>query len=315
MKTSLMVSTLLAALLALGAPLASQAADVVTPALLATSAAAEKFNIGPMKVERYGATGRPMILIPGLSSGPYVWADTVRKFSGEHVMYVVTLPGFDGHPKTSGDLVAGAEKWIGQLIASRKLVKPVLVGHSMGAALSIAYAGKNPEQVGGLVAIDGLPVFPGAERMTPEQRVAMAGATKTRMSGITQEVFVAQQKAYMRSAMGVMDEATADAVAARSAQSDAGAVLDYMAQVLAMDVRATLPAIPFPVLVIAPYHEGDAKAAGMQMTAAGKAEYYKSLMAGTPKLTVLPVSPARHFAMLDQPQQVADAIRAYLKTL
>lgn len=311
MKTTL----IFAALLALGAPLAGHAADVAAPALLATSAATEQFNIGPMKVERHGTTGRPMILIPGLSSGPYVWADTVRQFRGEHVIYVVTLPGFDGHPKTSGDLVAGADKWIGELIASRKLVKPVLAGHSMGAALSIAYAGKHPEQVGGLIAIDGLPVFPGAERMTQEQRLAMSAATKARMAGMTQDAFAAGQKAYMRSAMGVMDEATADAVAARSAQSDAGAVLDYMAQVLAMDVRATLPAIPFPVLVIAPFHEGDAKAAGMQMTAAGKAEYYKSLMAGTPKLTVLPVSPARHFAMLDQPQQVADAIRAYLKTL
>lgn len=304
-----------AALIALCAPLSSQAADAVTPTLLMAAAPVEKFNVGPMMVERHGKGGRPMILVPGLSSGPYVWADTVRQFSNDHVMYVVTLPGFNGHPKTTGDLVAGADKWIGELIASRKLVKPVLVGHSMGAALSIAYAGKHPEQIGGLVAIDGLPVFPGAEKMTAEQRQAMAATTKQRMAGMTQELFAAQQSAYMRGAMGVMDTATADAVAVRSAKSDADAVLDYMAQVLAMDVRGTLPAIQFPVLVIAPFHEGDAKAAGMKMTAAGKAEYYKSLMAGTPKLTVLPVSPARHFAMLDQPQQVTEAIREYLKSL
>lgn len=311
MKTAIVF----AAILSLGAPLATQAADVATPAILAAGTPVEKFNVGPMLVERHGSGGRPIILIPGLSSGPYVWADTVRQFSKDHVMYVVTLPGFNGHPKTSGDLVAGADGWIGNLIGSRKLQKPVLIGHSMGAALSIAYAGKHPEQVGGVIAIDGLPVFPGAEKMTTEQRLAMAAGVKARTAGMTQEMFAAQQQAYMRSAMGVMDTATADAVAARSAQSDAGAVFDYMSQVLAMDVRPTLPAIPFPVLVIAPYHEEDAKAAGMQMTAEGKAGYYKSLMAGTPKLTVLPVSPARHFAMLDQPEKVAEAIRSYLKSL
>jgi pimeloyl-ACP methyl ester carboxylesterase len=53
----------------------------------------------------------------------------------------------------------------------------------------------------------------------------------------------------------------------------------------------------------------------MPMTAQMKTEYYKSLMMGTPKVTVVPVSPARHFAMLDQPKQVNDAIRAYLKGL
>jgi hypothetical protein len=51
------------------------------------------------------------------------------------------------------------------------------------------------------------------------------------------------------------------------------------------------------------------------MTAQMKADYYTSLMAGTSKLTVVPVSPARHFAMLDRPQDVTDAIRAYLKSL
>jgi pimeloyl-ACP methyl ester carboxylesterase len=35
-------------------------------------------------------------------------------------------------------------------------------------------------------------------------------------------------------------------------------------------------------------------------------------MAGTPKLEVTTVAPARHFAMIDQPQQVNDAIRKFV---
>jgi pimeloyl-ACP methyl ester carboxylesterase len=38
-------------------------------------------------------------------------------------------------------------------------------------------------------------------------------------------------------------------------------------------------------------------------------------MEGTPKLQVVTVAPARHFAMFDQPQAVVAAIRTFLGTL
>jgi pimeloyl-ACP methyl ester carboxylesterase len=308
-------SLVFAAVLALCAPLASHADTGAATSAVTASAAAETFEVGPMLVERHGSKGSPMIFIPGLSSGPYVWEDAVREFGQDHVLYLVTLPGFNGRPATSGDLVAGADKWIGELIASRKLVRPVLVGHSLGATFSIAYATRHPDQIGGVVAIDGLPVMPGTENMTPEQRPAMAAGMKQRMAGVTRPAFEAQQKAYMHSAFGVIDPATADMLAARSSRSDPAAVTDYATQVLALDLRRDLPQVRVPVLVIAPFHEADMKAAGMPMTVQMKTEYYKSLMMGTPKVTVVPVSPARHFAMLDQPKQVNDAIRAYLKEL
>ena len=309
-------SLVLAAVLVLCAPLASQAADGALPAAIASaSSAAEKFDVGPMLVERHGSKGSPMILIPGLSSGPYVWDNAVREFGKDHVLYLVTLPGFNGHPAASGDLVAGVDQWLGQLIATRKLVKPVLVGHSLGATFSIAYAEKHSDQIGGVIAIDGLPVMPGTENLALEQRPAMAAGMKQRMAGVTKATFGSMQKSFMRSSLGVMDPATADAIAERSATSDPAAVTEYMSQILALDLRGALPEIKVPVLLISPFHEADMIAAGMPMSVADKTGYYTSLMAGTPRLTVVPVSPSRHFAMQDQPQQVADAMRAYLKGL
>jgi pimeloyl-ACP methyl ester carboxylesterase len=309
-------SLILAAAFALFTPLAGHAADSAAPAIFAAaSSAAETFDVGPMMVERHGSKGSPMIFIPGMSSGPYVWENAVREFGNDHVLYLVTLPGFNGRPAVGGDLVAGVDQWIGKLIDTRKLVRPVLVGHSLGATFSIAYAGKHPDQIGGVVAIDGLSVLPGTENLTPEQRPAMAARMKERMATVTKASFEGMQKAYMRSPFGVMDTGVADALAERSATSDPAAVSDYMAQLLQLDLRKTLPEIKVPVLVISPYHEADLKAAGMAMSVNDKLNYYKTLMAGTPKLTVVPVSPSRHFAMQDQPQQVADAMRAYLKSL
>ena len=68
-----------------------------------------------------------------------------------------------------------------------------------------------------------------------------------------------------------------------------------------------------PVLLIAPYFEADASIHGM--TEATKKAYYGALIEAAPKAQVVTVAPARHFAMIDQPEQVNEAIRAFLKTL
>ena len=65
-------------------------------------APAESFAVQGMLVERHGQGGRPLVLIPGLSSGPWAWQDLVRRFSSERAVYVVTLPGFDGRPAPTG---------------------------------------------------------------------------------------------------------------------------------------------------------------------------------------------------------------------
>ena len=93
-------TTVLIAALVLGAIPASHAADA-GPApnrYAATIAPAERFEVGGVLVERHGSGGRPLILIPGLASGGWVWQDTIRAFAPEHAVYVLTLPGFDGRP-------------------------------------------------------------------------------------------------------------------------------------------------------------------------------------------------------------------------
>jgi pimeloyl-ACP methyl ester carboxylesterase len=116
----------------------------------------------------------------------------------------------------------------------------------------------------------------------------------------------------MRS-IGVLDMNMADELGKLSAKSDPGAVAGYVAGALAFDLRPGLAKISAPVLVLAPYFDADA--AQQQMSQQDKLEYYQSLMKGTPKLTVEPVSPSRHFAMFDQPAIVAEAIRRYLNAL
>jgi pimeloyl-ACP methyl ester carboxylesterase len=305
-------SLLLALAIAVGAP--AFAADV--PAgpnrYAATIAPSERFEIGGLLVERIGERCRPLVMVPGLASGSWAWQDLVREFSRDHVIYVVTLPGFDGRPAGTGNAVDAARKGLLELIATRRLDKPVLVGHSLGGILALAVAEEQPALVGGVVSIDGLPIFPGTEELPTAQRLQAAQSAKVRMAGVSAAAFGAQQQRYMRG-IGVLDMDKADELAKLTAKSDPAAVGQYVADTLALDLRPGLGKINAPVLVLAPWFEADA--AQQQISLQEKIEYYKSLMAGTHSLDVVAISPSRHFAMFDQPAQVADAIRAYLKSL
>ena len=63
---------------------------------------AERFDSGVLAVARYGARGRPLILVPGLASGAWAWQSVVRGLAADYTLYVVTLPGFDGRTYTAG---------------------------------------------------------------------------------------------------------------------------------------------------------------------------------------------------------------------
>lgn len=304
------VILMLAAAITVGAVNYSIAAQPVPQRFATASAPAEQFEVGGMLVERHGERGRPLILIPGLGSGPWVWNGIIKEFKGEHVIYAVTLPGFNGRPALAGAPVANSRDALKQLITSRSLKAPVLVGHSLGATLALSLAQDEPSLVGGVVAIDGLPVFPGTEQVPKDQRATMAAGMKVRMAGMNQQSYQAQQKNYMRT-IGSIDMARADDIALMSAKSDPVAVMDYMAAIVELDLRERLSAIQAPVLMLVPYFAPDGEYA--QVNQAQKMEYYKTLMGGTPKLELVTVSPARHFAMLDQPEQVTKAIRGFLQ--
>lgn len=287
------------------------AATIPTEAT-ASSSAAEQFQVGSMFVERHGDHGPAIILIPGLGSGSWVWENTVKQLERNHILYVVTLAGFNGHPSIDGPKMENALSSLLALINARKLNKPVLVGHSLGATLSIWFAQQHPDKIAGVFAVEGLPVFPGTENMPVDQRPAMAQSIKAQMTGMTQEAFAAQQMQYMRY-IGVIDDKLAQRIAQLSSKSDPAAVADYMSELMSMDIRKSMAAIKVPLLEVSPYNAADF--ASRNITEEGKRTYYQTLLHGAPQVQVVSINGARHFPMLDQPELFAQALQNYLKSV
>jgi pimeloyl-ACP methyl ester carboxylesterase len=271
-----------------------------------------KFQVGSLVVEKHGVKGSPIILIPGLSSGAYVWDETVKQLKDDHVLYVVTLAGFNGVPAMEGPKLAKAKQSLLELIQSQKIDKPVLVGHSLGAALSTWFAQEHSNLIGGVFAVDGLPVFPRTENMPAAQRPAMAQGMRGQMAAASQEVFAGQQLQYMRTT-GVVDEKLAQTLATLSAKSDKVAVAEYMADLLMMDIRADLGKIKVPFTMISPYYAPDF--AAMNISEEAKTAYYASLIPNLPQLKMVSISGSRHYPMYDQPKIFAEKLQEFLNSV
>ena len=271
-------------------------------------------DLGALKATRSGDHGKPLVFIPGLSSGPWAWQPMTERFAKDHVVYVVTLAGFDGMPPAGPKPLAAAEAAIVRLIEQQKIDRPVLVGHSLGGTMAIHIAQTRSDLIAGVVALDGLPVFPRSEDLPLDQRPAYAARVKASLPR-DPAVYAASQNAYMASPGGVIDPVVGKRLAGLSGRSDPASVASYLEDALAADFRPGLPRIKVPVLLLVPYRLDDYANNPQAFSETDKGNYYAGLMRGTPKLQVVTVSPARHFAMFDQPDKVEDAIRAFLGTV
>jgi pimeloyl-ACP methyl ester carboxylesterase len=266
------------------------------------------FEAGALTVEQVSDKGPPLILIPGLACGPWVWADTVARLEDKHAIYLVTIPGFDGRKPVAGVTLDSLTKDLVALIGSRTIARPVLVGHSMGGTLSLAFASDHSALIAGVVAVDGLAVFPGTEAMTGD-RSALGEGVRAQFAGQTREQFAAGQLAYMKQ-VGSVSEETATRLAGLSSRSDIGATADFAAQLMSADLRPRLTGISVPVVEISPFNAPDFAAMGVDE--GRKAGYYRMLLPGIEKLDVVSIAGARHFVMFDQPEKFAAALDAAL---
>ena len=118
-------------------------------------AAASVENL-PIKSSVMGE-GETIIFIHGWTCDESAWDAQVAHFSKTHRVVTLDLPGhgISGHPDKadfSMDLFAAAVEAVRGEVGAQKVV---LVGQSMGGAVIRQYAVNYPDQVAGLVAVDG----------------------------------------------------------------------------------------------------------------------------------------------------------------
>lgn len=171
-------------------------AMLLTAALLPTPATAKDFTSDRIAVTVEGK-GADVILIPGLSSSPRVWAEMTAALPG-YRYHKVQVRGFGGLPKggnTDGNVAAPVADEIARYIAENKLGKVAVIGHSMGGTMGMMLAARHPDRVGKLMVVDMLPflgaMFAGPQA-TPESLKPIADQIMAGMRNSPQDAYLKQ---------------------------------------------------------------------------------------------------------------------------
>ncbi len=98
--------------------------------------------------------GPPVILLHGLASSIYSWAEVIGPLSERFDVVALDLPGFGASSKPADLSFADYEPTLLGLMDALNLPKANFVGNSMGGAVSLLMAARQPERVSGLVILD-----------------------------------------------------------------------------------------------------------------------------------------------------------------
>jgi pimeloyl-ACP methyl ester carboxylesterase len=272
------------------------AALAAIPAAQAQGSGAEQHPALQVKIVGQGA---PVIMIPGLASSGTTWDGTVAHLSAHYRCFELTLAGFAGVPPIDQPLMATARDQIAEYIRENHLVRPVIVGHSLGGTLALDLAARNPDLVGPVIIVDALPFFAGAWFQVDSLAAAQPGITqmKTGMEAMSHDQWTSMtQSGASTNAMATKPEDQKTLIAWGLA-SDQKTVTSAMIDLVSQDLRPELKNIETPVLVIGTW-------VGLKdygVTEEAVTQEFHNQYAGVKDLHFVMAEQARHFVMWDDP--------------
>ena len=99
--------------------------------------------------------GEPIILIHGLGLRAESWIEQINFLKKKFTIYAIDLPGHGKSnilPQNKNTLKGHCNK-ITKFIKLNNINKPILIGHSLGAIITIEIAGNNPNVLRSGIAI------------------------------------------------------------------------------------------------------------------------------------------------------------------
>jgi len=191
------------------------------------------FETGPRGIEPDRPT---LILIPGAGGTRESWRSQTQPLDKEINVVALELPG---HGQTSGQsqrLVADYAQWVGDVLKAWNLpAKPILGGHSMGAAITIELGLTQPELLRGLILI-------GAG--------AWLGVNPDLLDGLKKDFIGTLGLITKWSFSKSTDPRVREEGLAIMSQSDPETVCDDFMACADFDRRPDLEQIPLPVLIV-----------------------------------------------------------------
>ncbi|MBI4813637.1 MAG: alpha/beta hydrolase [Methanobacterium sp.] len=121
-------------------------------------------SFGTVRVYKWGSEdkidiGKPIVLLPGRSSGVPMWYLNINDFVNSRIVYAFDALGDAGMSVQTSPIKNSEEQalWINEVLTELRLTKIHAVGHSFGGWLVANYASMYPERIESISLIE--PVF------------------------------------------------------------------------------------------------------------------------------------------------------------
>jgi len=244
-------------------------------------------------------SGQDVIFIPGYGSTGAVWQDAVNLLKADAKCHVLTLRQFEGDIPHREDLLSGTLDAIASYAQSETTHPPILVGHSIGGFFTLALAADYPNLFKAIVSVDALPFLAGVYSAEP---TPMNPDSSARQFVEMDSASFHQQVSWTTATM-LTDPDQVTEVASWALKADRYAWGYLFAEFFNTDLRTRMSEINIPALM---------------MVAAGFGEeptlkVWKEQYQGLTKADFMYFGKAKHFIMLDAPEDFYKGLHSFLK--
>jgi pimeloyl-ACP methyl ester carboxylesterase len=105
--------------------------------------------------ENFDNGRKTLVFVHGSGGDHRLWIKQYTKFKDEFNIAVIDLPGHGQSEGKGEQYVSLHVEWVRRFLESLALKRPVLIGHSLGAAISLAFAIQYGEMLSGVVPVGG----------------------------------------------------------------------------------------------------------------------------------------------------------------
>ncbi len=262
-------------------------------------------NVNPAFEVKVVGKGPAIILIPGYSCSGEVWYETVEYLKNKYECHVLTLAGYAGVPAIDTPILKTVRDQLISYVKTKKLIKPILIGHSLGAFMSLWMSSQEPNLFGEIICVDGIPFIsslmnPNANadslKISPNYDInsVIKNFINLPDSGFIERT--AQSMVYQ-----VSDTNRAKQIAMWQYKSDRRTLGITLVEISTTDIRKNIAKIKSPILMLGSIYgskENSAKLLREQFINANQITIH--------------IADSKHFIMYDQPQWLISEIDNFL---
>jgi pimeloyl-ACP methyl ester carboxylesterase len=237
----------------------------------------------------FGAHAQSLIFIHGSGSNSSVWSQQYGRLHSLFNIAALNLPGHGQSGGNGGDDIPAYAEHVNDILSVLGLKRPVLIGHSMGAAIALCFAAKYPMAISGVITLGGGVTLP----VNPDILQGLKSQPDMVLDMICKFSLAKENRSKL-----------SDALRASLAAANLAVLASDMQACGKVDLTSELPKITAPVLAICGAQD--------KMTPPAFSE---QITAKIKAAKLLLIEGAGHMVMMEKPEEVTAVIKTFCATV